>query len=483
MKKLLALTLALVLAFSLCVPALAEEAEVGGYGYTVDGRPIPIYAPGETIPEDAFDRYFPTPEPKLTLVVNGVASDVAVERVDWTTYADAAALRAILGVKAAAPTFEGSVPIREAAENAGWDVEWYDDGHGDQQVCLWNKDAFAAEVAPKVEPFQKLWDAAMELSRSTLFIDSPRRAAQVAEVTFKRFDSMDGDKTYTLKLRAESVWHKGVLDCTVTFDAAQLLELLTIGKPGNLARDMDRKTLQGAGKAEFILDYNAGGMAWNIPLLGLLDEEMKGWHTAYDPDLAEAVGQAGGLKLAESLYGNMVDAAWLSGVERRENVDDTLTALGVFAGADNVKTAGSTVTWTLETGKVNSALSKLVGDGTGAFSLFKKCDLGLTFNAQGKIDLKLALRLDTDGILEAVMAEEDELSAIVEGLLDWLVGGADMELTATARGDADQAAETVKLHIKNIGVLDVTTQTTAKSTAQTPRQLAQVEREWVKAKP
>ncbi len=487
MKKLLALTLALVLACSLCVPALAaEEAEVGGYGYTVSGRPIPIYAPGETIPEDAFDRYFPTPEPTLTLVVNGVASDVAITAGEGVTYADAAALRGILGVKAVAPTYDGPVPVREAAENAGWDVEWYDGGRLGQQVCLWNKDAFLAEIAPKVEPFQTLWDAAMESSRNALFPETPRRATQTAAVTCKRFNSLDGDKTYTLKLRSESVWHKGVVDCAVTFDVSQLLGLFTAAELEGAAKDAglspaDFRNLFSAGKAEFIIDYNAGGMAYHIPLLGLLDEEMEGWQSTYFPDLAQAIDPVGSLDLAGSLYEDMLDNAELyGGVTAREEAETALASLGVFAGADNVQTAGSTVTWALETDKVNAALSKLADDGTGAFSLFKKCDVDLTFNTLGKTDLTLALRLDTDGILEALMAENGEPNVIVRGLLDWLVGGADMELTATANGDRDKSSETMKLHIKNFGVLDVTTQSTAKPTAQTPRQLAQVEREWVK---
>ncbi len=483
MKKLLALTLALVLACSLCVPALAAEEN---YGFTVDGEPAPIYAPGETIPEDAFDRYFPTPEPTLTLVVNGVASDVAITAGEGVTYADAAALRGILGAKAVAPTYDGPVPVREAAENAGWDVEWYDDGWGDRQVCLWNKDAFVAEVKDQVEPFQTLWDAAMELSQNTLFTQTPQRATQTATVTFKRFDSLDGDKTYTLKLRSESVWHKGVVDCAVTFDVSQLLGLFTAAELEGAAKDAglspaDLKNLFSAGKAEFIIDYNAGGMAYHIPLLGLLDEEMEGWQGTYFPGLTQAIDPEGGLDLAGSLYENMLDAASRQGgVAAREETEGILASLGVFAGADSVRTAGSTVTWTLETDKVNAALSKLVGDGTGAFSLFKKCDVDLTFNTQGKTDLTLALRLDTDGILEAVMTGEDELDVIVRALLNWLIGGADMELTAAANSDQGESSETMKLHIKNFGVIDVNTQSTAKSTAQTPRQLAQVEREWVK---
>ncbi len=627
MKKLLALTLALVLACSLCVPALAAEGD--DYGFTVNGEPAPVYVPGETPPmvldeSDAVDAYIAAhpeemaaldvdallegwgyldpvaafladygvgedgdvtqavkevyaanrldyeeirlsaeaykaehpdvwesfdPEVYLmsgksyyyydydskealmaeknlltqeelalylfddymeyvypedwkwnwddpglltdaelipTLVVNGVASDVTVTAGEGVTYADAAALRGILGVKAVAPTYEGPVPIREAAENAGWDVEWYDAGWGDRQVCLWNKDAFVAEVKAQTEPFQKLWDAAMELSRNTLFTETPQRATQTATVTFKRFNSLDGDKTYTLRLRAESVWQKGVVDCTVTFDVSQLLGMFTAAELESAAKDAqlslaDLKTLFSAGKAEFIIDYSAGGMAYNIPLLGLVDEDLADWQGTYFPGLTEAIDPEGGLDLAASLYENMVGNSnpWMDGVERRANVDDTLAALGIFAGADNVQVSGGSVTYTLETDKVNAALSKLVGDGTKTFSFFKKCDINMNFNTQGKTGLALAFRLDTDGIVEAAMADGDMTNALAGGLMRWLLGSLDMELTANVQGDPDKAAETVKLHIKNFGTIEVNTQSTTKSAAQGPRQLAEVERTWV----
>ncbi len=439
-----------------------------------------------------YERYDPTDweyggddpdaEPALTLVINGVASDVAISANDWTTYADAAALRGILGDKAVAPTYEGPVAVREAAENAGWEVEWYDAGWGDKQVCLWNKDAFLAEVKDRTEPFQTFYDTAMENSRNTIFAETPQRATQTATVTFQRFNSLDGDKTYTMKFRVESVWQKGVVDYTVTFDVSQLLAMFTADELEAMAADAqlslgDLERLFSAGKAEFIVDYNSGGVAYNIPLLGLIDEDLEGWQTSYDPMLSYSQMN---VNYAEIIYENMmITASWMGGLTGREEAEDTLEALGIYFAPDSVQTTGSTVTWTLETDKVNAALSKLIGDGTGTFSFFKKFDVNMTFNTQGKTDLKLALRPDIDGIVAASTAETEETNAVANSLMRWLLGCLDMELTATANGDADKATETVKLHIKNFGAFDVNAQSTTKSSAEGPRQLAEVERTWV----
>ncbi len=425
------------------------------------------------------DHADPDAQPTLTLVVNGVASDVAISANDWTTYADAAALRGILGVKAVAPTYEGPVPVREAAQNAGWEVQWYDGGWEglDQQVCLWNKEAFLAEIAPRVEPFQKFYDTAMERARGVVFTETPRRTVDNATITVKRFDSLDGDETYDLKLRVETVCQKGVADCTVTFDVSQLLKMFADSKLEAAAREWDfsladLRTLLSAGKAEFIIDYNAGGGAYNIPLLGFIDEDLAGWQTSYNGMLDYSRENT---NYAETLYEDMLDAAsWQGGVEARADMEESLEAIAVFFGPDNVKTAGSSVTWTLETDKVNAALSKLIGDGAETFSLFKKCDLNVTFNAEGKLDLTLAYRMDADGYAETLMAN---------GASYWELsvseGASDVEITAAAHGDRDEATQTMKLHIKNFGVIDVNIKSTGFAAAKGPRQLAEVERTWV----
>lgn len=424
-------------------------------------------------------------EPTLTLVVNGVASDIPVAAEEGVSYADAAALRGILGPKAAAPTYEGAVPIREAAENAGWEVEWYDGGWRglDQQVCLWNKDAFVAEVQSQVEAYQKFLDAAKEFSHNALFTEEPKRATQTVTVAFKRFNSLDGDKTYNLRFRTESVWQKGVVDSTVTFDVSPLLEMFPADELESMAQGAgltlsELKALFSAGKAEFIFDYNAGGYAYNIPLLGLMDEDLEGWQTMYIPELLAYSQESD--SYAETLYEGMRSAAsWRGGVAGREDVDTGIKSTGVTFGPDNVHFSGSTVTWTLETDKVNAAISKLIGDGDKAYSFFKKCDLTMTFDDQGETDLVVALRPDTDGIAEAAMADVGETNVLGGSFLRWLLGGFDMELTANTHSDSAKSTGTIKLHAKNFGVFDVSTQSTTKSAAQGPRQMAEVERAWV----
>lgn len=413
-------------------------------------------------------------EPSLTLVVNGVVSDVAIAANNWTTYADANDLRAILGADAVAPGYDGPVPVREAAENAGWDVVWYDRwGDPDQQVCLWNKELVLEELEPQVAPFQQVVDAVIGLARQTLSSETPLRQTQTATLTCKLFDTLDGDKTYTMKFRAEAVIQKGVADMTMTMDLSPLVDILPADTVKYAALGMDLTADQlkerlGSVKMEAIVDYNEGATAVRMPLLDQLDPGLGEWQTSYSatPDWL------GGLSYAESLYDDMVRRSeWRGGVSAREDVEEQVAMDKLVIGPDSLKKVGSTITWELKTDQINKAL--LTTDDISYFDEvppFNKFDLNLRISDDGNYDLAFALR--PNAVTPAMIDRGD-----FPGM--FLATGDDFDLALTARGDGRKASASMKLHVKNYGVFDLSVQTTTSSATQGPRQIKDVERLWV----
>lgn len=417
-------------------------------------------------------------EPSLKLVVNGVASDVAIAANDWTTYADAAALRAILGETAVAPGYEGPVPIREAAENAGWDVQWYDGGWADedQEVQLWNKDLILQELEPQVEPFQQVVDAVAGLARRTLWTETPQRQTQTVTLTFKKFDTLDGDKTYTMKGRAEAVYQGGVVDMTMTLDLSALVELLPADTVKYMALSLELTVdeLKGqlsALKIEAIADYNQGATAVRMPLLETLGLGQGDWQISYSttPEWLE------GPNYAESLYDDMVRRGeWAGGVSARTNMEEQVAAEGLVL-EDSLKKVGSTITWTIKTDKLNKGL--LSTDDISYFDEtppFKKFDLTLSISGDESYDLTLAIRPNADC---PAMLDQGDLPGM------FLTTGDDFDLSLTAHGDSRQATVSGKLHVKNFGVFDLASQSTTGSAGQGPRQIKDVERLWVEPAP
>lgn len=422
-------------------------------------------------------------EPALTLVVNGVASDVAIAANDWTTYADAAALRAILGETAVAPGYEGPVPIREAAENAGWDVVWYP-GSWDyeaDQVCLWNRDIMLREIEPRVAAYQQVVEAVEGLARRTLFSETPLRQTQTVTLTFKKFDTLDGDKTYTMKGRAEAVYQKGVADVTMTLDLSALVELLPADTVKYMALSMDLTADQlreelSAYKIELILDFNQGATAVRVPLLDRLNPGLGEWHSEYSDQLKLLATPS----YAQRAYQSMVDLSERTGgTWARQFMEEPSAAEKLALEPDSIQKTGSTLTWTLKTDQFNAAFLAL--DEIGYPSLdgvdpFKKMDLTLRISGDESYDLSFAMRpnMDCPGI-----EDYGTLGA-------WFSGVSmvqDFDLSLTAHGDSRQATVSGKLHVKNFGVFDLASQSTTGSAGQGPRQIKDVERLWVEPAP
>lgn len=542
MKKLLAMALTLALGLSLAAPALAEEAngavelmeelglletaqpilddgavhtdtfvidgedlppEIQEYlrEHTADGDPVELtpelyqqlleLTDVDLLPGDWWmgdDLSYSEPEPTLTLMVNGVATDVAVTAVDGVSYADADALRQFFGPQTVPADAAGPQPIRETAQKAGWDVDWFDGGWrgNDQEIQLWDKAGYEAELEEEFGPANGFLAQAMGQSKALIFSETPLSGHETMDIDLTRFSTLDENKTYTLKLGVDYVVQKGVMDVTLTFDLSQLLRIIDPRDLAGMAKEggftvAQLTSLLKAGTAELILDYNEGAMAYNIPLLALFDEDEAGWQTVYSgssyvlPDLDELEDFA----LVSSLYATMTTTAGYMGAEyAAENYEGTVGMLSVFFGKDHFSTQNGKLTYSMTTQDVNRAVGAVIAQNlemetVPQVSVFKHCELTYTLDGSGNISMDLHIRPDMEGIRDAIALGDAPYGMAT--LMGWYLPVMDMDVTAAGQSSRSRATSSMRVHWNNVGTMDMRVSATAGTALAGPRQIEALE--------
>lgn len=449
------------------------------------------------------------PEPTLTLTVNGVTTDVEVTAGEGVTYADADALRQLFGAEIVPETATGLLPIRTTAEAAGWDVVWYGGGWwygGEREVQLWDKASYEAYLAEEFGPVNDFFAKAMKTSGNTLFADTPTSAHETVTADLTRFSTLDGDETFRLTFDVDAVMGGGVLDVTVTFDVTELLKLFpadaleSLTQMGGFSVTQLRQFLK-AGVMEFIIDYNTGDIAYNIPLLALVDESLAGWQTETVSDLVGVGETMMGLdemadrSLTSTLYAQMINSASYGGAEYAlDEYEQTVGLLSTFAGKDRFTIQGNKTTYSITTQAMNEALSALINADADddseqdrvaqpVYSIFKAFDITYTLDEVGNVTASLHIRPDTDGIAAAVAkayessyySYDPAASGVMGVVMNWLLKGWDMDMTASSQGNAARSTGRVDVHWNNVGKLSVRT-TAAQTSGKAPRSIDDIVR-------
>lgn len=449
------------------------------------------------------------PEPTLTLTVNGVSTDVEVTAGEGVTYADADALRQLLGPEAVPADKTGLLPIRTTAEAAGWDVVWYGGGWwygGEREVQLWDKASYEAYLAEEFGPVNDFFAKAMKTSGSTLFSETPTAAHETVTADLTRFSTLDGDETFRLTFDVDAVMGGGVLDVTVTFDVTELLKLFpadaleSLTQMGGFSVTQLRQFLK-AGVMEFIIDYNTGDIAYNIPLLALVDESLAGWQTETVSDLVGVGETMMGLdemadrSLTSTLYAQMINSASYGGAEYAlDEYEQTVGLLSTFAGKDRFTIQGNKTTYSITTQAMNEALSALINADADddseqdrvaqpVYSIFKAFDITYTLDEVGNVTASLHIRPDTDGIAAAVAkayessyySYDPTASGVMGVVMNWLLKGWDMDMTASSQGNAARSTGRVDVHWNNVGKLSVRT-TAVQTSGKAPRSIDDIVR-------
>ena len=414
--------------------------------------------------------------PALTLMVNGAASEAAITAADGVSYADAADLRAILGEAAVAADVTGPVAIRAAAEAAGWDVGWYSGGWDEcQEVQLWDRAAYLA----RAEDFRAADDFLTRLAeRSWAWIFSEEPVAQRAalNLTLTRFSTLDGDKAYPLSLTADCTAQKGAVDMTMTFDVAQLLQLLddqTLAEAADhlgLTADALPPLLREV-EAEMLLDYGQGTAVYRVPLLARFDEEMGGW-IRLDAGPIHSEDDEGAFDPVPSQYDEMLrSAGWMGAEAAAEDFEAEIGALGLFFGNDRFTTRNGATTYSLTTQTVNEYLrARAEQEGAaGRSSPFQTFEAAATLDGQGVLSsLELHVRLDPASFYDLGLDNSDL------AILQMLGLSPDVDVTAHAEGNQSRSSGQLDLHVENWGKLTLTWDETTTRAARSPRQVNEV---------
>ncbi len=414
--------------------------------------------------------------PALTLMVNGAASEAAITAADGVSYVDAADLRAILGEAAVAADVTGPVAVRAAAEAAGWDVGWYsDDWEERQEVQLWDRAAYLA----RSEDFRAMDDFLARLAERSwakVFSEEPIAQRVDLDVTLTRFSTLDGDKAYPLSLTADCIAQKGLVDMTMTFDVAQLLQLLddqTLAEAADqlgLTADALTQLLREV-EAEMVLDYGQGTAVYRIPLLARFDEEMGGW-TQPDAGPTHSEDDEAAFDPVPSCYDKMLrSAGWMGAEDAAEEFEAEIGALGLFFGNDRFTTRNGATTYSLTTQTVNEYLrARAEREGAaGRSSPFQTFEAAATLDGQGVLSsLELHARLDPASFCDLGLDNSDL------AILQMLGLSPDVDVTAHAEGDQSRSSGQLELHVENWGKLTLAWDETTTQAGRSPRQVDEV---------
>lgn len=436
-----------------------------------------------------------------TLVVNGATLyDATLTADDGVSYLPAGELGAILGTDLAG---EEPVAVREAALAAGWDVTW---NARRNQVVLLDKEKLTRGVIVQNiiggemadTDFMEYDFSAFEdlvgriLSAQKWEEGKTYRTVSTCDLTLTTLNSLDGDKTYDLTVKAETLMKDKALDLTVTANAVQLLELLPkasldkLGAQLGKASFQDLKSLLTGCKFQMLMDLEGGTVSWNVPLLKLVDDtvsENTWFTTTLDVEDGAAFSeifsalQAGEWHLGEFLYATLLKDSADSYMGAESSYSSFMMAYGMvntFFGPHTITERNGSLTWKLDLDTVNAALSGAAGymgeygEESAGQSLFKEYEVTMTVDRNGRMTADAAIRPDMEAI--AAMATQGSWYGAGEtALMTWVLGLFDFRETAHSEGTANRSTGTAQFHWKNQIKLDVATGSTRTESRTAPR--------------
>ena len=463
MKKLLSVLLALVMVFSLTVPAFADGP---------DGPPaLEDLFPGwekeqEQARNDFITSHGGTPG-QLNVMVNGKylsfpAGKPAYIR-DGATYVDAATLSKALGTDVSADD-KGYASLRSSAQALGYDVQW--DSYYNTAVIT-DLDALAEKIDKDFTIYNKL-------AAKSALTDKTQKSTGSGRADVTLFDSLNGDKTgkatcsYDLAASTAGVSGKVEYDLTElwAFIKGYIPMPLDLAGEEEYAKQLEMLESLMKGKAEVRMDLEKGKVYFSMPgLFEAMASEMaaagmqltkNAWLSA-SLNSEELAGLTGLLKQTTTigkLLTTTAGGASVSGYCSAESYDNILEAAELLAklyGDAKFTRKGSSDVLTLTKEDLAGILEPLVGqDGYTGQDLdeLTKFDFTLTVKDNGDVDVSYQARV--------------ALASSGLNLGDFV----DVSVKGTVRGGKTEA--TMEFHIKNVLKATVTLQQTVTETDKTP---------------
>ncbi len=437
---------------------------------------------------DPDDWYYPDDtEPKpLTLMVNGEPVENSGVFAEYgVSYAPAATLNAAMGTNYIS---DGSaLPIREAAEKAGWDVGW---NEWSNTVFLLDGEGLKARYAESAAALDAVMGWALE--HTEMKAGRSYKTTETLDVTLTMLDSLDGDKDYELRLTLDALQRDAVVEMKVTVNAADLLSLLgddlvkalTAELPRFTARDL--KALLSGVECSAILDLEKGNFYFNLPILAAFDPMGKPntWYflsagTGADGALAAGLGMAPaellqdlpGL-LSETVYQSLLEGSadrWTTPADAFDEAEAAVAFMNAIAGPDTLKTSGSTLTWSVDAQAVNAVFSDLLDAEAAPFRTY---EIEYVMKKDGSFTCDVAARPDMKGMAAAMYSEDSYYNSNLLSILSGrLMGLLDFQMEGHSAGTADKAEGTVEYHQKNAFKLKLDAQSERKEVKDIPANL------------
>lgn len=402
----------------------------------------------------------------VSLMANGEDVDAAIAVENGVSYTDGDTLNAILGTNLTG----GRIAIRQAAQDAGWDVVW---NAYSNQILLFHRDSL-----PQGD-FTRL-DALMNrlLSAARLEEGQSYKTTETMDLKLTAFNSLDGDKTCTARITAEMLQKDNRYELTVTVNAADLLRLLPAQSLEQFQAQLgiqDLGRLLRSCKFTAILNGETGMLYFNAPFLNLVDSSISAdtWYSfetdamPFDQsnpewDTNDFLYQT---MLSESANSFWAEYAYYSYLQTQET-------LGSLFGPQQFTERGGTLTWSLNTRSLQDLLAQEDAEAAAQIaSLFKEFEVKLSVSQNGSMTSDAVLRLDMDALAQWSQDTYDAPDPFYTALTAWALNLLDFRLESHASGTASSSTSTASLHWKNQFKLEMTGRSTRQKTTAEPRAL------------
>ena len=404
----------------------------------------------------------------VALVVNGESSTTDIAMIDGVCYASSDVLNPILGTQLTGD----QISIRQAAQEAGWDVVW---NAANRVVYLYRQSDLPQGDFSKFDELMNRLLAAAKTEKGQSY-----KTTETIDLKFTAFNTLDGDKTHTARVTAELVQRDALYEVTVTLNAADLMPLIPKASLNLMDAQFikDLTTLMRGCKFTLLLNGETGDLYINAPLLALLDSTYKE-NTWLHASLGTGLAQLLDLENLEwntndLLYQELLDGAAQDSMYYAYFAYYRYTAnqemLSTLMGPQNFTEKNGTLTWTLNVQSLKNILAEEDEELAAQIaSIFKEYSVTLSADKNGKMTSDMALRLDMDA-LAALIAQgglgSDPLSA---ALISWMTNLFDFRAESHASGTADKSSSSYSFHWKNQFKLEMSGTSARQKTSNTPK--------------
>lgn len=324
------------------------------------------------------------------------------------------------------------VPLRDLAGAFGCGLAW--DANYDTAV-LFDPETIAAELNQNFTQIDRMFSTLLGKAVDAAQRNIRTTSSETIELTL--FNSLDGDRTYTVKIDAATVAGKGSMECELKLDLAGVLSQFTKEDWADVQKILDQSEAGfSLSTLKTLLKSTTLKLYWNVdtqllylqsPLFSLLDEsvgkddwvsmELDSFYPFYvTPGAAlptETVDKDGatdslslfnvGAMLYDSVIGSRLEWSYSNpvGVDSYADLLEQAGQVALILGDSRFTRAGDALTYSLDTQTVNGLVRDLTApdpdepysyDPLGGEDAFKACAVTVTVHDNGDYAMEMDLR-------------------------------------------------------------------------------------------